>query len=203
MVSKLLTTAAVGSLLALAGLPTQAQTILSAPPPPRLPTPSSIPTFAAPTLEMGTTGADVRLLQQVLTQRGFDPGPVDGAYGPLTRNAVATFQRASDLPVTGVAGPDTLNELGLYGSSGVAASPSDSTVTVAQRSNRSLRYVAAITESSRKLPRVQQVFRGATLDSARQGEFINIGRYGSYSDAADQVREARRRGFDARILYKP
>ncbi len=191
--SKLLAVA--GSMALLLGLPGFAQTLPPPFEPPPLPSPSSVPSSApGPSLGPGSSGVAVEALQQALARNGYDPGPIDGDYGPLTRAAVETFQEEYDLPVTGVAGPDTLDVLGLY-------EPGSDVVVVEPPSRQSFPYVAAITESRRKLPRVQQVFGNATLDSARQGEFINIGRYSSYSAAADRVREARRRGFDARILY--
>lgn len=195
--SKLLTTAVSAGMALLFGLPGLAQTLPPPFEPPPLPSPSSIPSSApGPSLGPGASGADVEALQQALARNGYDPGPIDGDYGPLTRTAVETFQEEYDLPVTGVAGPDTLDVLGLY-------DPDSGIVVIEPPSRRdSSPYVAAITESSRKLPRVQQVFGNATIDSARQGEFINIGRYGSYSAAANRVREARRQGFDARILYQ-
>ncbi len=45
--------------------------------------------------------AHVRGVQQRLNNLGFDAGPVDGIEGEATRDAVATFQRAHDLEVTG------------------------------------------------------------------------------------------------------
>ncbi len=44
---------------------------------------------------------DIRRGQQLLAERGFDPGPIDGIVGPRTRAAVAAFQDAQSLPVTG------------------------------------------------------------------------------------------------------
>jgi peptidoglycan hydrolase-like protein with peptidoglycan-binding domain len=49
----------------------------------------------------------VRVLQRRLARHGFDPGPVDGRYGPLTMRAVARFQRAHHLTMTGIAGAQT------------------------------------------------------------------------------------------------
>jgi peptidoglycan hydrolase-like protein with peptidoglycan-binding domain len=49
----------------------------------------------------------VRVLQRRLTHRGFDPGPIDGRYGPLTMRAVARFQGAHRLTMTGIAGVHT------------------------------------------------------------------------------------------------
>lgn len=196
--SKLLMIAASGGMALILGLPGFAETLPPPFEPPPLPSPSSVPvSVLAPSLGPGAFGGDVAALQQALARNGYSPGPIDGDYGPLTRAAVETFQEEYDLPVTGVAGPDTLDVLGLY-------DPSSDIAVIAPPSSRSdsSPYVAAITESSRKLSRAQQIFGNASLDSARQGQFINIGRYSSYSSAADRVREARRQGFDARILYQ-
>ena len=38
---------------------------------------------------------------------------VDGITGPATRGAIREFQRAHGLPITGIAGPETLAALGL------------------------------------------------------------------------------------------
>jgi len=39
------------------------------------------------------TGTNVVVIQQFLAARGFDPGPIDGDYGPRTRAAVLAWQR--------------------------------------------------------------------------------------------------------------
>lgn len=60
-----------------------------------------------PTLRWGSSGAPVRRLQELLAQRGYDPGPIDGRFGAKTYNAVIRFQGASGLQVDGVVGPRT------------------------------------------------------------------------------------------------
>lgn len=50
-------------------------------------------------------------LQMALTDLGFDPGPVDGAMGPLTQLALARFQRAYRLRADGCMSPETLRLL--------------------------------------------------------------------------------------------
>lgn len=42
-----------------------------------------------------------RAVQEALLARGFDPGPVDGAIGPQTREAIRIYQRQSGLAVDG------------------------------------------------------------------------------------------------------
>lgn len=46
-------------------------------------------------LERGATGADVRTVQQFLTELGFNPGGIDGSFGPMTAAAVVRFQDAA------------------------------------------------------------------------------------------------------------
>jgi N-acetylmuramoyl-L-alanine amidase len=56
-------------------------------------------------------GDDVRELQHLMNQLGFDAGAEDGIFGPLARTAVEEFQRDTGLPVDGVVGPLTLATL--------------------------------------------------------------------------------------------
>src|SRR5829696_995614 len=53
----------------------------------------------------------VRELQRDLRAVGYEPGPIDGVYGPLTEAAVERFQTAQGLAVDGVAGPQTAARL--------------------------------------------------------------------------------------------
>jgi hypothetical protein len=55
----------------------------------------------------------VEATQADLTQMGYYTGPVDGVFGPPTRDAVARYQIAKQLNVTGSLSPDTLQSLGL------------------------------------------------------------------------------------------
>jgi peptidoglycan hydrolase-like protein with peptidoglycan-binding domain/DNA invertase Pin-like site-specific DNA recombinase len=53
----------------------------------------------------------VRAVQRTLRSLGWQPGPVDGLYGPRTQAAVARFQSASGLTADGVVGPGTRQAL--------------------------------------------------------------------------------------------
>lgn len=59
--------------------------------------------------------ARVAALQIGLRAHGFDPGPVDGARGSLTTNALVAFQREKGIRPVGPVGPATMRELGLRG----------------------------------------------------------------------------------------
>jgi hypothetical protein len=59
----------------------------------------------------GCTGPDVREVQKALNSRakaGLNP---DGVFGPLTRTAIINFQRANQLLVDGIVGPQTRHVL--------------------------------------------------------------------------------------------
>ena len=57
--------------------------------------------------------ATVQAVQTQLMQLGYYTGPVDGIFGPTTRDAVAKYQIAKRLAVTGSLSPDTLQSLRL------------------------------------------------------------------------------------------
>lgn len=64
-------------------------------------------------LRRGMKGAAVKRLQRELKSRGFDPGLIDGEFGGGTEAALMAFQHSEELLVDGVAGPRTLEALGL------------------------------------------------------------------------------------------
>lgn len=66
----------------------------------------------------GSTGGEVTQIQQRLQELGYDPGKADGIYGTNTKNAVIAFQRDYGLADDGIAGPNTLEALGLTGGGG-------------------------------------------------------------------------------------
>ena len=56
-------------------------------------------------------GDDVASLQSRLVEMGFNPGRVDGIYGPATENAVKDFQKSVGTKVDGICGPGTVISL--------------------------------------------------------------------------------------------
>ena len=56
--------------------------------------------YATRTLEVGSHGSDVRLLQRYLDKAGYDTA-ADGAFGPMTRRSVMRFERAEQRRVNG------------------------------------------------------------------------------------------------------
>lgn len=58
-------------------------------------------------------GQVIANVQAALQQRGYDPGAVDGTYGPNTREALLNFQQDNGLQPTGQIDEATLNSLGM------------------------------------------------------------------------------------------
>ena len=56
-------------------------------------------------------GDDVASLQSRLVEMGFNPGRVDGIYGPATESAVKDFQKSVGTKVDGICGPGTVISL--------------------------------------------------------------------------------------------
>ena len=62
---------------------------------------------ARATLQVGSKGEEVRLLQVRLIELNYLSGSADGDYGNKTKSAVELFQKDAGLAVTGIADPDT------------------------------------------------------------------------------------------------
>ena len=71
-------------------------------------------------LRLGSSGKQVKILQNRLIVLGYLTGEADGEFGMATQDAVAAFQKRNGLENDGVAGPTTLTRL--YSSSAKKAS---------------------------------------------------------------------------------
>lgn len=72
---------------------------------------TSVPCFALS--KIGSQGTEVRNIQTRLKAWGYYSYAVDGIYGWRTAEAVKKFQRKHGLVVDGIAGPRTLEKIGL------------------------------------------------------------------------------------------
>jgi len=70
-------------------------------------------------LTVGSSGAEVIALQQLLTDQGYYGGAIAGHYGYVTAAAVRRYQAANGLMQTGNVGPSTRNVLNSQGSLGL------------------------------------------------------------------------------------
>ncbi len=100
----------------------------------------------AQVLEVGSSGSDVKKVQQRLIRYGYLSGTADGKYGEKTRDAVIWFQKKNGLTADGRVGNKTAAALGvtLSGkSSSVAASSSGRYVSSDHRLLSRLVYAEA------------------------------------------------------------
>ena len=74
---------------------------------PTTPKPAAVPTLPTGLLKQGTSGSEVKALQQALAAAGQTPGTIDGVLGPQTAQALIAFQQAAGIPADGVYGPRT------------------------------------------------------------------------------------------------
>lgn len=70
----------------------------------------------------GSRGSEVREIQTKLKNWGYYTGNIDGIFGKMTEDAVRRFQRYNNLTVDGIAGPNTLQAMGITSSSGSSSS---------------------------------------------------------------------------------
>ena len=109
------------------------------------------PTVQLSPIQLAAYSPLVYRAQVALAQRGFDPGPADGAFGRRTSNAIQAYQRANGMAVTGALDERLVAQL----ESGQSAPRSD---RAAQRSSdrrgRALTQTQLITQTQADLQRL-------------------------------------------------
>jgi hypothetical protein len=71
------------------------------------------PAYQGTTTTAPASDPTVAAVQTALSQQGYYGGPIDGLFGPATRDAVARYQAKQNLSVTGSLTSGTLQALGL------------------------------------------------------------------------------------------
>lgn len=101
---------------------TKPNTAVATPKPTTKVSTAATPTPAPSSLKVGSSGSDVKRLQQQLKTLGYYTGSVDGDFGAGTEAAVKAFQQRNGLSADGKAGKYTLDKL-YSGNAKKAASP--------------------------------------------------------------------------------
>lgn len=115
----------------------------------------------------GSTGSEVRTIQEKLKRWGYYSGNVDGIYGSQTVAAVKKFQQKNGLQVDGIAGTQTLKAMGIMSSSSSSGSTSSNSSDVNL-------LARAIYGEARGEPYVGQVAVGAViLNRVKSSKFPN------------------------------
>ena len=79
---------------------------------------TSPPTVHVSSVQPGSHNSQVGLVQKTLKSLGFDPGPVDGAFGEQTQAAYASFQRSLGYSGADADGTPGVKSLALLGNRG-------------------------------------------------------------------------------------
>ncbi len=87
------------------------------------------------TLRYGSSGADVKTMQQALIKLGYAPGAADGKFGRGTEAAVKQFQKVNRLTADGLAGTKTLTLLYSQANQGGTATPAPTNVATPEPSS--------------------------------------------------------------------
>jgi peptidoglycan hydrolase-like protein with peptidoglycan-binding domain len=66
-----------------------------------------------PLVSAAESKSDIKVVQQTLRDKGYDPGQIDGKLGPQTREAIGQYQKAENLPVTEHLDAETAGNLGV------------------------------------------------------------------------------------------
>lgn len=119
---------------------------------------AAVPGAMAATYRQGSTGEQVRTIQDKLKRWGYYDGAVDGIFGSGTRKAVVAFQKKNGLAADGIVGPNTLRALGMN----VSGSGSGSSSTSAQDHDVAL-LAKVISAEARGEPYAGQVAVGAVI----------------------------------------
>ena len=56
---------------------------------------------------------NIKKVEKTLRDKGYDPGPIDGVWGPQTRAALSQYQKAENLPATGHGDAETAGQPGV------------------------------------------------------------------------------------------
>ena len=113
----------------------------------------------AVTYRQGSTGEQVRVIQEKLKRWGYYDGEVDGIFGSATAKAVRYFQRTNGLAADGIVGKKTLAALGIFTTTDTTAS---STGAAAQDATVNL-LARVISAEARGEPYAGQVAVGAVI----------------------------------------
>ncbi|BAU10124.1 peptidoglycan-binding domain 1 protein [Leptolyngbya sp. NIES-3755] len=143
-------------------------------------------------LQIGDQNQRVTELQRQLNRVGY-PVPITGYFGTQTQQAVASFQQAQGLPVTGRADSQTLAVLGVPGDPG----------TGTQNPQDTRRYVVVIPfNGAEEFTRIQTVLPDAVPRQSRLGNYADGGSFTTPEAAERRAALLRSRGLNnARVIF--
>ena len=73
---------------------------------------TALPSSSPPTIEICQAGLNKTAQAQVfLSTRGYEPGPIDGSFGPKTETAIKNYQASKGLGQSGAVDDETYNQM--------------------------------------------------------------------------------------------
>ncbi len=132
---------------------------------------------------MYTDYATVYKVQNALKAKGFDPGTLDGPYGPNTSKAIKAFQTSQGLSPSGVIDDSLTNALGIWvtvatiapGTSSSSSSTSSTSTSPSPSASASVSTPSFSTPSFKKQPDATQKTENAKGDKAKTSPMLTYG----------------------------
>lgn len=145
---------------------------------------------ATEALAQGSSGQQVKEVQQKLKNWGYYYGSVDGVYGSQTKAAVIKFQKSNGLTADGIAGKQTLAAMGIASTSGGYSETTDDAALLAKviyAESESEPYVGKVAVGAVMLNRVESPSFPNTLSGVIYQSYalesVSNGRYGTGTNA--------------------
>ena len=149
--------------------------------------------------KLGSSGKEVTAIQNALKERGLFTGEATGYYGTKTQAAVKRFQKQKGLSVDGIAGPQTLNALGI--STGSVPQATESNINLLARiisaEARGEPYTGQVAVGAVVLNRVESpsfpdtisgvIYQNGAFTAINDGQFWEPIEAGCYSAARDAL----------------
>jgi N-acetylmuramoyl-L-alanine amidase len=149
--------------------------------------------------KLGSSGKEVTAIQNALKERGLFSGEATGYYGTKTQAAVKRFQKQKGLSVDGIAGPQTLNALGI--STGSVPQATESNINLLARiisaEARGEPYTGQVAVGAVVLNRVESpsfpdtisgvIYQNGAFTAINDGQFWEPIESGCYNAARDAL----------------
>lgn len=149
--------------------------------------------------KLGSSGKEVTAIQNALKERGLFSGEATGYYGTKTQTAVKRFQKQKGLSVDGIAGPQTLNALGI--TSGSVPQATESNINLLARiisaEARGEPYTGQVAVGAVVLNRVESpsfpdtisgvIYQNGAFTAINDGQFWEPVEAGCYNAARDAL----------------
>lgn len=159
----------------------------------------------------GSRGNEVISIQTKLKNLGYYTGQIDGIYGPLTQSAVTRYQANFGLAADGIAGPKTLQSLGIS-SSGYSSNDLELLARCVNAEARGEPYQGQVAVAAVVLNRVKSpsfpssvsgvVYQPGAFSSVNDGQ-INLEPSSSARSAAQEAMNGVDPSYGSIYFYNP